>query len=718
VVVFSIYFAAFSLSAQQSAKGKAAETATLQLIQLHQRYLQAGTTQKQQLLTQFTSMAAERNALLLSLLQSNPADVLRVAIPNNVSKTMPPTVQKYVEKSVIAQGVLEALYEMQGTPDKTTGTILHHFLQTQNGRLALHFAQSPPTHLLTGSVIRVNGVQLNNQLVAASGSSSTSLQTVSAAALPGTFGQVSTLVVMVNFQDNPIQPWTALSVQNTVFNQTSNWDLENSFQQTSLVGDVTNWFTIPVNSSNCDYNSIKSYAQSAARSAGYNLSAYTHFIYAFPLNSGCSWWGLATIGGSDVWINNGVQVKVVSHEMGHNFGLYHSHTTDCGASVVCSGGSLSEYGDWIDTMGTPQSGHYNAFQKERLGWLNSGSQPSVTTVTSSGIYQIGPYEAQDSLPKALKIFRSGSSSSYYYVEFRQSQGQDAFLTGHSDVLNGVIIHAANTTDPNSSNLLDTTATSPSSFSVPALVVGQSYTDSTAGVTITPISVSPTGASVQVTFGTAVCASAKPAVSISPSQSQYVTAGALVNFTVSVKDNDTSSCAPATFNLSDALPSGWTGSWNTSAIPLSPGELGSATLSVASASGTPDGFYNLSVSAANASASSYSNSASATYVISTPVPVSVTVSTDQTTYMPGQTVHVTVAVFSGTSPDSGASVSASITPPTKRATTLTGITGSNGFAVLSYKLQKRAPKGTYQVQAATSTAGASPATGSTTTFVVQ
>jgi hypothetical protein len=715
---FTIILSTIPSFAQQSTKGKAAETATLQLLQMHKNYQQSSATQKQQLLTQFTTMAAQRQQLLSSLIQTNPADVLRVAVPNEISQTMPTAVKGYVEQSVTAQGVLEVLYEMQGRPEKTTGTILHHFLQTSTGRLGLHFAASAPTHLLTGSVVRVNGVRVSNDVALASGTNSTSFQTVSAASLPGTFGQVNTLVIMVNFQDNPVQPWTSASVQNTVFTQTSNWDLENSFQQTWLTGDVTNWLTIPVNSSNCDYTSIKSYAQTTAKNAGYNLTAYSHYIYAFPLNSGCSWWGLATIGGGDVWINNGVQVKVVSHEMGHNFGLYHSHTTDCGTAAVCSTGTLSEYGDWIDTMGTPQSGHYSAFQKERLGWLNNGAQPPVITVAASGTYQIGPYEAQDNTPKALKIFRSGSSSSYYYVELRQAQGQDAFLTGHSDVLNGVVVHSASTSDPNSNNLLDMTATSPSSFSVPALVAGQSYTDSAAGITITPVSVSSTGASVQVTLGTAACTNVKPTVSVSPSQSQYVSAGTMVNFTTTVKNNDSSTCAPATFNLTDVVGTGWAGAWNTTALTVAPGASGSGTLSVSSPIGTADGFYNVAVTASNASAGAYSNSTNATYVVSTPLPVTATVSTNQSIYSAGQTVLITVSVLSGGSPDGGASVSVSVTPPGKHATTLTATTGSNGVASLTYKLQKRALKGTYLVQATPVVPGASSTTGASTTFVVQ
>jgi hypothetical protein len=402
--------------------------------------------------------------------------------------------------------------------------------------------------------------------------------------------------------------------------------------------------------------------------------------------------------------------------MGHNFGLYHSHTVDCGTSVTCSNGILSEYGDWIDTMGASQPGHFNAFQKERLGWLNAGTQPPITTVTSGGTYQIGPYESQDGNPKALKILQSGTSNSYYYVEYRQANGQDSFLSTHPDILNGVVIHLASPSDSNSSDLLDLTPSSPSTFSIPALVVGQSFTDSTAGITITPTAVNSTGATVQVTLGSAACTNANPTVSISPLQSQYVTAGTPVNFIFTVKDNDSSSCASSIFTLGEALPLGWNGAWNTSTLSLSPGASASATLTVTSPTGTPDGFYNVAASASNTK--SAPASASATYVISTPLPLSLSVSTDRPAYSAGQTVTVRVSVLSGTSPDAGASVTVNISTPTGRAKTLTSTTGSDGVASVSYRLSKRAAVGSYQVQASMPSSGASATIGASTVFVVQ
>ena len=192
----------------------------------------------------------------------------------------------------------------------------------------------------------------------------------------------------------------------------------------------------------------------------------------------------------------------------------------------------------------------------------------------------------------------------------------------------------------------------------------------------------------------------------------------MSFSAAVTDNDSSSCAPATFNLGGALPSGWAGAWSASALSLSPGKSGSAILTVTSPLGTVDGSYNVGVNATNASASTSTGSAVATYVINT-APVSTSVATNQPIYLPGQTVTVLVTVLYGTSPDIGASVTVKVTTPGGKTTSLSGTTGSTGVATLNFKLSNHATAGTYQVQVGgTTRTGAAATTGASTIFTVQ
>ena len=652
---------------------------------------------------------------------------------------IPPQSQGLASQSQVAssqqlqlEGQLEIIYR-----DSKDRARLSYSLKLANGtRVPLQFMKHPPTKFLTGDHVRVSGQVSGGSLILYSGSSvqqTTTSTTTSSIPVPYTFGRQQTLVILVNFEDDAVQPFTVADVQNMFFgtgNTLNSFVLENSYGQTWFTGDVTGWYTMPMTVANCTLDAMATYAQNFAISNGYKLANYTRQVYMFPQISACSgegFGGTSTVGGnpSQTWLNGGTTLQLLDHEMGHAFGLWHSHLLDCGTSAsICTNGTVVEYGDLVDTMGTPQdvSFHYNAFQKERLGWLNYGSSPKIQTVTTSGTYTITEYETGAG-PNALKVLQSTNpttgAKTWYYLETRQAAGFDSPIASEfaQNETTGVLFHLGTDGNASSSLLLDMTPATPTSnwYYDLSLPVGQSYADPTTGVTFTPTAVSSTSATVQITFGG--CIPANPSVSVSPSQSQYVSSGTPVNFTVTVTDNDSSACAPATFNLGDALLSGWTGMWSATALSLSPGKSGSATLTVTSPVGTADGSYNVAVSAINAAAGTYNASATAAYVINT-APLTVTLSTNQSSYLPGQTVGIYVTILYGTSPDVGASVSVTVTNPNGKTTTLSGTTGSNGVALVSYKLSKGAPAGTYRAQYGTTTAGASATIGASTSFTVQ
>ncbi|MBI3949111.1 MAG: hypothetical protein HY314_01445 [Acidobacteria bacterium] len=473
------------------------ESLTYRLAVLNAEYQRADPARRSQLLDDLLTVAVSRQQLLAALIQKDPGQALRVAVPAELRDRLPLAVRAYVEEKAGIEGVFEILCE-----DRDQESHLLYFLKADRERLSLRFAVDPPTQLQTGSQIRVKGLRVQQTLVLESGG--TDVETL-LTALPKTAGEQRTLVILVNFQNKPNeQPYTIDDVRSVMFNATSDFYRESSYDQMWLNEDVYGWYTISLNSTVCDPVTIATYAQSAAIAAGVDLSAYTRYVYAFPKNT-CSWWGLATIGGdpSETWINGKFQLKVVGHELGHNLGLYHSRALACSPMPIGDRCTLIEYGDTLDIMGNPSSGHFNAFQKERLGWLNDSHVPPILTVQAEGTYWLSPYESVGSHPNVLKILRSTDpdtgKKTWYYVEYRQAIGFDGFLFSNSNVPNGVVIHTGSELTGNSSDLLDMTPETASRFD-PALIVGKSFNDPKAGVTITPVSVSSAGASVNVTFG--------------------------------------------------------------------------------------------------------------------------------------------------------------------------------------------------------------------------
>ncbi|HET7873904.1 MAG TPA: NEW3 domain-containing protein [Methylomirabilota bacterium] len=666
------------------------ETLTQSLVSLGTQYRTARPAHQPQALQNLLNVAAARRQQLLRLMESDPAAVLRVAVPAPVRASLPPQAQGYVEQEVKLDGELEVLHE-----DWANTSRYRYFLKTPAGeRLSLHFAKEAP-QLQTGARVRVRGVRLDGAVAAESGS--TSVQSLAAAA-PNTFGAQKTLVMLVNFQDNTSQPYTPSYAQGVVFTTTSSFFGENSSGQTWLTGNVAGWFTLPMSSAGCNYSQIATLAQQAAAAAGYNLANYNRYVYGFP-SIGCGWWGLGTVGGnpSQAWVTGTFSLKVVGHEMGHNLGLWHSHALECGSTVLGSSCSSIEYGDTLDIMGNPSSGHFNAYQKERLGWLNYGASPPVTTVQSAGTYTIDTFETAGANPKALKILKSADpqtgQKTWYYVEFRQAVGYDSFLSGNTNVLNGVVIHLGTDASGNTNYLLDMTPAT-ASWSDPALDVSLSFNDPNAGVTVTPLSVNGGSATVSVTTAPQPCVRGMPTVALTPSQSQWVRAGTPVSYTVSVTNTDSSGCNGSSFSMQASVPAGWGAALGSSALTLSPGAMGSTGLQVTSPTSASDGFYPVAEVSTNMADPNYKGSGQATYVVASAMVV--TVVTDKPTYAQNQSATMTATVNAGGAPAAGVAVTFTIARPDGTSVTGTATTDASGKATYKFRVKRRDPTGTYQV----------------------
>jgi Gametolysin peptidase M11 len=359
---------------------------------------------------------------------------------------------------------------------------------TVAGLVALE-APGQAVQALAGRKVRAHGERRNGAFAATGGVQPTSEATAAAVT-----GSKSVAVLLFNFSNNTAQPWTTAHVRGVVFDNANSVDeylRDASYGQLSLNGDVHGWYTIDASNAGCAYTTWASQARSKAAAAGVNLSAYQYVVYAFPQASSCGWAGLAYLPGTSSWINGAMSLRVVSHEVSHNLGVHHASTLACSTGTFTGSCSQSEYGDPFTVMGAAQTRHHVNWHRAQLGWLLD-----MQTVTASGTYLVTPAELSGT-PRLVRVARSDGT--YLNLEFRQPWGIfDNFSTG-DPVVNGVSIRIAPATSTIVQSKLVDANPSTTTFSDAALGVGKTVVDPTTGVSITTVSVGPSGASVSIQF---------------------------------------------------------------------------------------------------------------------------------------------------------------------------------------------------------------------------
>jgi chitodextrinase len=404
---------------------------------------------------------------------------------------------------VTVQGTLQLVHA-----DDFAGHHAHtyaYFVRTAHGRLQLAFDGGPPDESMAGATVRVSGMAVRGT-VHVGGSSGGGINVVSSSAVAAGPQTKNVLVIQFNFSNDRSTPWTQAYATGVVFTNASSvaaYYNEESYGQLTMTGSVTPWLEIPNDNSGCAYGTWASAANSAATAAGISLSGYTQYVYAFPRAASCGWAGLAYLPGTQNWANGEMDLRVVGHELGHNFGVHHANSMNCtsgGTRVWLSAPAnctSNEYGDPFDIMGSSSWRHENNYHLAQLGFFGAADKQDVAT---SGTYQLGVADIGASTPKLLRLARAGTGT-YFYLEYRQPYGSYFDNFGSSDpAVTGVTIRLGyDYSNLSQSQLLDTTPGT-SSFSDASLGAGSTVSDPTANVTFTTVSVSSTGATVQITFG--------------------------------------------------------------------------------------------------------------------------------------------------------------------------------------------------------------------------
>jgi hypothetical protein len=424
-------------------------------------------------------IAAEREATLLALIEAAPALAVQNAIAAAQRDRLPASVQQHVERTTTETGTLEVLGWV--AEDGRIG--YQRYLVLGERRLRLTVDRISRDYK-NGTILTVSGIVLGDRIAATNRDlvvrEQPPIVTRGAVDQNGTSVH-SALIINVNFSDLAEEPWTIDFAINR-FAQIATWYEEGSYNQMTLASDIAGWFTIAASSGSCAAGAFRDQGEAAARAAGFEPNNYDHVVITFPRVQSCGFSGLAELGGRYVWLNNTIGYGVATHELGHNLGLFHSHSSRCSDGPLEGSCTTAEYGDRFDTMGNAGGGaHYHGSYRASVGWIPASDVR--TLVPSDGEVVVALRSAESSFgTRVLRVQRRGLND-YLNIETREAVGFDSVLATFPAVLTGVEVYLGPTLSDQS--IIDVAYTTETADDAP-LQFGDTLYDHEGDVSITAL----------------------------------------------------------------------------------------------------------------------------------------------------------------------------------------------------------------------------------------
>ncbi len=537
-----------------------------------------------------TAQSAEvRSKELIQVLESNPASFFNYVLTPEQKAQIPVSVQPYIESDVSVEGEVKAV--QFDTFTKGEQSRMEYYLETLPGtRMKLHFVGDIPPTITTGTRIGVQGVKIQNHIAVPAFTQTTQNYVPKILSQPAkqTVTTKKVAVILFKFADDPtgerlfpsagdIQKWIYTdkrSVRSYVKEISGGqWTIAgvNDPVNGDVWGAVTPYRSL-LNRDDCDYYK---WIDTLDKTLLVNIAGkYHHYIYIFP-NTACypSYRGWAEANGTKSWIQadsaffDQKPYDIISHELGHNFGVNHANSSyECkdalGQPVFWSENCrMAEYGDPYDVMGHTPYGliprHMNTFHKGNIGWI---PKSKTHTIAKNGTYKLGIAEKVSSYPQTIRILRKAATETkpaqYYYLEYRQPFGLFDNFSASDPKIKGVFLRlASDYTEqfPRQTILLDANPVTPE-LDDAALQKNKTIDDTYAGIKIKTVDLSGTFATVQISFYPPLCQPEKPNLELD-FNARFIGQGSYAGFPFTLANLDTPGCSESQFTVSAQTPPG-------------------------------------------------------------------------------------------------------------------------------------------------------------------